>query len=96
LKDNKIALYFRPNSYNQSSLFSETPPDSTVGDSSASVAKESRVSDGDENTEEFGSIVAFSDPHSQYVYGNLSTFIQPTFNSSIPENVVTTTPSSAT
>jgi hypothetical protein len=94
LKDNKIALYFRPNTYNQSTLFTETPSNSTGGDSTASVDNESRVSNVEEHTEQFGSIVAFSDPHSNYVYGNLTAAVQAT--SSIPINLGTTTPSSAT
>jgi len=96
LKDNKIALYFRPNSYNQSTFFPETPSNSTGGDSTASVDKESLVSNVEEHTEQFGSIVAFSDAHSNYVYGNLTAAVQANFNSSIPVNFGTTTPSSAT
>jgi hypothetical protein len=96
LKDNKIALYFRPNSYNQSTSSHETPSNSTGSDTAASVDKELRVSDVEEHTEQYGSIVAFSDPHSNYVYGDLSAAVQAIVNSSIPVNSGPTTPSSAT
>ena len=96
MKDNKIALYFKPKNYNQSTSSQETPSNSTVGDSATSVDKELRVPDVEEHTEQFGSIVAFSDAHANYVYGDLSAAVQAIVNSSAPIKSATTTPGSAT
>jgi hypothetical protein len=92
---NKIALYFRPKD-NQSTPAAETPSNSTVGDSDSPVDNGHQDSDVGENTEKSGSFVAFSDPHSNYVYGDLPTAVEASFNSSIPVNSGTPTPKSAT
>jgi hypothetical protein len=95
-KDNKIALYFKPKDYNQSTAAAETQSNSTLGDSDTSVDKGLRGSDVVEYTEQYGSIVAFSDPHSNYVYGDLPVTVEGSANSSVPLNSGTTTPSSVT
>jgi hypothetical protein len=95
-KDNKIALYFKPKDYNQSTLAAENHSNSTIGKSDASLDKGLRGSEVVEYTEQYGSIVAFSDPHSNYVYGDLPVTVDSSVNSSIPVNSGTTTPSSIT
>jgi hypothetical protein len=95
-KDNKISLYFKPKDYNQSTSAAETQSNSTLGDRDASVDKGSGDSDVVEYTEQYGSIVAFSDPHSNYVYGDLPVAVESSVNSSIPVNSGTTTPNSVT
>jgi hypothetical protein len=95
-KDNKIALYFKPKDYNQSTTAAENQSNSTLGDSDSSVDKGLRGSDVVEYTEQYGSIVAFSDPHSNYVYGDLPVTVEGSVNSSVPLNSGTTTPSSVT
>jgi hypothetical protein len=95
-KDNKIALYFKPKNYNQSTPAAEIQSNSTLGDSDASVDKGTRNSDVVEYTEQYGSIVAFSDPHSNYVYGDLPVAVEGSVNSSIPVSSGTTTPNSVT
>ncbi|PSN51109.1 hypothetical protein C0J52_07977, partial [Blattella germanica] len=57
-KDNKIALYFKPNTVNNSSLL----PDTEIP----------HVTRPSENATSFGSFVAFSGEHSNYVYGDLN------------------------
>jgi hypothetical protein len=96
LKDNKIALYFRPKAYNQSIPASETLSNSTVGDSDGSLDKGLRVSDVGENTEPYGSFVVFSDSHSNYVYGDLPAALEASFNSSTPVSSDIAAPNSAT
>jgi hypothetical protein len=95
-KDNKIALYFKPKDYNQSTAAAENQSNSTLGDSDVSVDKGLRGSDVVQYTEQYGSIVAFSDPHSNYVYGDLPVTVEGSVNSSVPVNSGTTTPSSVT
>ncbi|XP_023718305.1 proline-rich extensin-like protein EPR1 [Cryptotermes secundus] len=95
-KDNKIALYFKPKDYNQSIPAAETQSNSTLGDSDGSVDKGSRDSDIVGYTEQYGSIVAFSDPHSNYVYGDLPVAVEGSVNSSSPVSSAATTPNSVT
>jgi hypothetical protein len=91
-KNNKVALYFRPQDNNQSTLADTAPSNSTVGESDSPVDDGHRDSVIGENTEKSGSFVAFSDAHSNYVYGDLPTAFEAGFNSSIP--IISETPTS--